>query len=143
MFKRKLSGFYQLTGFTGAPNNQQNESPCDEYISNGAGGDLQWFLSFFSYAREMASVVPPNYVCPRVHDVVLHLDSFFIGWLVLKPSHRVGFVLSSFSLTVAVFYFLFLASRKKQKYIPGVLCSERGSERCDTPRNERWKFLIY
>lgn len=42
---------------------------------------------FFSYAREMASVVPPDYVCLRVHDVVLHLDPFFIGWLVLEPNH--------------------------------------------------------
>lgn len=59
-----------------------------EYISNGAGGDLQWFLFFFfSYAREMASVVPPDDVCLRVHDVVLHLDPFFIGWLVLEPNH--------------------------------------------------------
>lgn len=102
------------------------------------------FLLFFSYAREMASVVPPNYVCPRVHDVVLHLDSFFIGWLVLEPSHRVGFVLLFvFSYLCCFFLIFILGFAKKQKCIPGFLCSERGSERCDTPRNERWKFLIY
>lgn len=89
----------------------------------------------------MASLVPPNYVCPRAHDVVLYLDSFFICWLVLEPSRQVEFVpLSNFS-DFCCSLILFFA--KKKKGIPGVLCSEPGSEWCDTPRNERWKFLIY
>lgn len=40
-------------------------------------------------------------------------------------------------------FFFFFVAKEKKKDIPGFLCSERGSERCDTPRNERWKFLIY
>lgn len=109
-------------------------------MSNGARGDFQCF--YFS-VHEMASLVPPNYVCPRADDVVLYLDSFFICWLVLEslPVKRDSFP-CLISLTFAVLLF-FSSREKKKKGIPGVLCSERGSEWCAAPRNERWKFLIY
>lgn len=61
----------------------------------------------------MASLVPPNYVCPRAHDVVLYLDSFFICWLVLEPSRQVEFVpLSNFS-DFCCSLILFFAKKKK------------------------------
>lgn len=62
----------------------------------------------------MASLVPPNYVCPRADDVVLYLDSFFICWLVLEslPVKRDSFP-CLISLTFAVL--LFFSSREKKK----------------------------